>query len=266
LADPPGVGDCVVAPPEAQEYPPVLVIGPCTTDRYGEVVSVFPHSLDQFSNPAQQVDPSDPSSVESACERTGMRFLGVTVPMSDGPSNVAPTWFPSASIAPTISSPSPLAQRFGADWVACVVLFYSVGDDSVTPAYQGSLHSVFATLDFPPSAADCWADNPTYDLPRVPCDQPHGAEEFGTVWDVDPRKVAVADLVVSCGDFVTTLTGLTDPTAGGALRVSVVRTSTYSYDDSDRTVVSYTCFVHTAPGRSLTGPLLNLQGGTVPLR
>src|SRR3954453_15530508 len=80
MADPPHVGDCVVVPPEAQEYPPVLVIGPCTSDRYGGVVAVFPDTLDQFINPALPVDPDDPSSVESACERTGIAFLGLTMP------------------------------------------------------------------------------------------------------------------------------------------------------------------------------------------
>jgi len=263
VADPPRVGDCLTGPLAADTYPALGPTGPCDEQRYGEVIAVLPHSLPQVLDPEFDGSTDDLTSPDAICVRKGMQFMGLSFPPVQGLTPDPPTWFPAASVGPGLIQPNPLAQRFGADWTACVVSVYSnLGGSTV---YTGTLARVHVIRDYPPNAAICWPDPVLNENPPVSCRQPHVVEEFGSMWDVNP-SVEPAALQDSCVDLVKAMTGMADPTAAGALQIRVVRTSTYqASDDQDTVLAAYGCIVQADLGKLLTGPLLGLRDGPLPL-
>ena len=263
VADPPAVGDCLTSPMGQDVYPAVASTGSCHGPRYGEVVAVMPHTLEQVAQ--DNNDSADMSTTpEGRCITKGLQFLGLSYPIVQGSATDPATWFPSTNLGSSLIQPNPLAQRFGADWTACVVAVYS--NSGGTTRYSGTLGQVHITRDYPQAAAICWSDLPLNETPVVPCREPHGVEEFGNMWDVD-SSTRPADLHGSCLDLVKQMTGMDDPTAAGALQVRAIQSYTYPAADHQQTLLAgYSCIVQAAAGKQLTGPLLNLHDGPLPVR
>ena len=263
VADPPVVGDCLTGPMTQGPYPAIVATGPCSGSRYGQVVAVMPHTLGEVAQDSAESGDMT-ATLEGSCTRKGMQFLGLSFPVLQGSATEPPTWFPSTNIGPGLIQPDPLAQRFGADWTACMVSVYAIFDEPTD--YRGTLAQVHVTRDYPPNAATCWSDLPLNETPAVPCRQPHEVEQFGGMWDMDPGT-RPAELQSSCLELVKDMTGMEDPTAAGALQVRVLQSYTYpAPDDQDTLLAGYSCIVRAAAGKQLTGPLLSLYDGPVPVR
>ena len=210
----------------------------------------MPHSLHLVAQDNAESDDGS-TTPEGRCAVKGVRFLGLSFPIVQGSATDPATWFPSANLGPGLIQPDPLARRFGADWTACVVSVYTISGGST--GYTGTLAQVHVTRDYPPAAAVCWSDLPLNETPIVPCRQPHGVEEFGGMWDVDP-SARPAELQNSCLHLVKQMTGLDDPTAAGAVQVRTIQTSRYSAaDDRNKMLAGYSCIVRAASGKQLSG-------------
>lgn len=89
----------------------------------------------------------------------------------------------------------------------------------------------------------------------VPCDTPHRWQLIGS--STGGRYDSAfegPDLAAMCSDYIRSVTGMTDPTAEGALRVRVV---------ADHPMTAR-CVVDAQDSRTLSGSLLGLGDGPVP--
>ncbi len=266
LTEAPKVGDCVLEPlPDWQQPPEMSEVAPCGQRKFGEVVAVMPGSLNNYLASMNTDRGDDPVTPEGTCVRVGSAFLGLPSTAAD-PRTHPTTWYPSPSIGMQVVQPNALARRFGADWTACVVRIFS-NSTSSGPSYTGTLAAVNTTFGYPPEAATCWRTMQKREWPPVSCRTPHAVEEFGSVGDLDPTMTSASSLHGSCLQLVSRMTGKVDPTAGGVLLIRVVLSGSYLSDqNSTVTLVNYSCLVEVRPGEQLTGPLLNLEDGPIPLR
>jgi hypothetical protein len=223
LAQAPNIGDCLVEPLHAWQPPDMPRAGACGARKYGEVVAVMPGSLKQYLESVNDYSADDPDATEGASVRTGAAFLGLPSDHA-GQGTVPPTWYPSTHLGVQVVQPDAIARKFGADRTACVVEIFSERGDAA-PSYAGTLAAVTTTFEYPPEAAICWPHPPPVGgLGTTSCRTPHPVEEFGSIWDVDPTAAGTPSLRSSCVELVSRMTGMSDPTADGALLIRIADT------------------------------------------
>lgn len=278
LPPPPAVGDCVLEPlPESVlnafsgpgEVDDHLTarIAPCSGGRYGEVVAVVAAGLD-YSAPTRGDVWTDQNSPANTCSAAAETYLG------DEAVDYLHGWSPATAMALGGVAPDPVLARAGQRWLACVVVGIGEPEGALrqTQRYSRTLRNALSSLRLPPELAQCAPALPAMgaSVETVSCGRPHTAELFGTAASDRPDDAEQVRLTGECGDFVRKLSGTGDPTAGGRLRVRVtsVQLPPDSADTGPDAVgpVYYYCGVEAVAGHVLTGPLLGLGIGPLPVR
>jgi hypothetical protein len=279
IPGPPEVGACVLNPTDWNSRLPAgdpavavdgtvylsVATGPCRAARYGEVVGLISEGLD-YRSPATGDKWDDPTSPDRRCSEQ----VGAYVGSGAGSIGEHTSWSPAPGVGPLLLGPSALQQRFGARWLICAVVGYA-GDTNGT-RYTGSVRDVLHTWRFPSALAQCLHAIPAAaSVVAVDCGDPHRVELMAVFSTDDPSDADRATLAASCTDVASSLTGMADPTAGGRLRVSAVTNNLPVYGDSGAMdpdhlvdVLSF-CVIQATRGRMLTGPLLGLGDGELPL-
>ena len=260
---PPRVGDCLLEPASGQlaaatsAGTPVLNIptGRCRGESHGEVVFVAEDVADA------RVPAAGPAILERRdCVPHAREYVrhGITVwSVADG----GPSWRPLAVRHLGLLGPDPYQVAAGQQWRACVAY-------PRNGAYFGTVRAsaVGATSSEAAWAfSSCEATSLRGITVEVRCDDVHVVELFGTV-RVDLTDAPSADVLLdSCGQLVSSLTGLADPTSGGELavwvRTSPMAAPPQSGDDEQR----YACGVETVGDRRLTRSLLGWENRPLPL-
>lgn len=274
---PPAIGDCAQLPPGGWNastpargdliYPPVAT-GPCSARRNGEVIAVL--SASEVVRPRQSADadgsPPDPNAERCAAELNG--YLGL-------PAAGAPTaqtaWHPLSTLKTAVAGPTELQRAFGQHWLTCIA--YVTGSDAAgreSVPYDRSLRFGYTTGQLPRAAAQCLVTADPQLAATVACSAPHQAELFGSGSSALPATA----MTPTCSELVRHLTGMTDPTAGGALsvrtgqqRVQIFTVdpagSPGSFRPAGETSIPV-CLVALAAHHALVGPLVDLGDRPVP--
>ncbi len=279
IPGPPAVGDCLLQPTHDDgwrivDQKPVytsLELGPCDGSRYGEVAAVIAGGVDagtvKSAGPGGDVSIVDPN--QNACEQAVAGYVGA--PSSTAP-NVANQWTLAFGFGSGAAAPDDLQIRFGQKWLACLV--FATGDtttdtDAQTVAYSGTVRDSFSTGRLPSVLGSCLST--AVSVRPMPCRQPHGAELFGSI-STNPAGTTAALLAANCRAVVGKYTGMVDPTAGGRLSMQVrgthvIREKVFQGlgPPGDATGFATCVVTTTSTARHLTGPLLGLGSGPVPL-
>jgi hypothetical protein len=247
----PAVADCV------RTLPGWLFVVPCAQPHVAEVVVVVPVQSSSTDEAFTRVCQSE---IEAY---TGQPADGVL-----GPDWVAPfvsvtpgSFSPAAGTSTDASAPDP--------WRACLVQ----PAISAGLSYTGTLRGVGGSGAVPAAASVCFrtTGNPTWSA--VPCTTPHLGEvvarrAFTVAIDQSFLDVETdPTLLAGCAAEIGARTGLADPTAGGALSVGLSDISANSNFPGDATsiVATVDCTVSVAHGGRLTGSLLGIGDGPLPL-
>ncbi len=282
IPGPPAVGDCVVDEPdnggvyaEAQDGTrsyQVLTFGPCAA-KIAEVTAVVPGGMRfKVRYGADGVPVTSPGSPDpfDQCWDSAVSYLGLP---ADYFSANGSGWQKNWSIDILAGQPDPLQQTDGQDWVVCAARpAYRSGDEP----YADSLRGSFNNHRYPAQLATC-THRPTDPVESqgtwpTACDHPHLSEQFATRLDEHPDRRSSAGYRAECEQLIRSMTGMVDPTAGGLLRIGIDAEPVTVADGEgdaalrDVTAVQYTCQLEAGPGRQLTGPLMGLGGGPVPVR
>lgn len=272
IPGPPAVGDCVTerwSAPWAAYQPELplfanygqMTTAPCSSERFGEVAAVI-------------LDPQRPGPVDSStdsgyvdpnmdrCAEAGHAYLGTATPAThDG---VA--WLPSLMFTwPIVSSPSDLQLAGGQRWLACIVSSGGGGDGD--DPYDISLRDAVVTgverdaTGLCTDRADLQAGY-TNDA----CGRPHTTQLLAQAPTPD-TATPMARLRDSCAAAAASLTGLTDPTARGALTVVVVASGPSGRGTADPVPPDswlQCALTTTDPSRTLSGGLMGLGDAPIP--
>ena len=266
---PPVVGDCLNTPLPASfnvnssaqgaDSFSQLSLGACRSGHYGEVTAM----TDSTGGGTPSTAPGTAGTrIGDFCTAAAHTYLGV-----DSAARIGP-WDPQTTSGSLVLAPSPRQQAAGQDWLACLV--YS-------PTTDASTGSASARLDAPLRGAYLSGANATLigvcptdekwrgGLPGG-CAAPHRVEVFG-LGNFSETSLPRVDLEQTCGQWVRSVTGLTDPTAAAALAVRVVAT------DPDGALIttaeipasSYTvCGVAVQGPRRLGGSLIAVGSRPLP--
>ena len=279
LPNPPAVGDCVLEPmpaasfngsfngPEGAVEPPAADTAPCTGERYGEVIAVIPDGLDYVA-PADGDVWGDQRSPDRQCSAAADVYLGI-----DGDAYGPGRWFPMTSVEMARIGPGPVLAGAGQRWLACTLGASSMsnGTPSARP-YSLTLRHALSSLQLPPEVAECAPalPGPTGSVEVFSCERPHVAEVLGFASSDRPNAAVKRRLTSECPGLIRSLTRLADPAADSRLQISVSSVQLPpDSSDSDRDAVGpvyYYCGVEATGGHLLTGPLLGLGGGPLPIR
>lgn len=275
----PAVGDCLLEPTHddgwriADQKPvySALKLGPCAGKRYGEVVAVFSTGLRvgvvRSTDSGGDVSIVDPN--ELACANAVATYVGSK---ALGGSNVANQWTLAFGFSSGAAAPDDLQVRFGQKWLACIA--FATGDiatdtDAKTVGYLGSVRNSFSTGKLPAVLGSCLSTATA--IRPISCFQPHGAELFGSI-STNPARTTPALLNASCRAVVVKYTGMPDPTDGGRLGIQVrgthvIREKVFQGlgPPGDATGFATCVVTPTGAAQHLTGPLLGLGVGPVPL-
>ena len=224
---PPSVGDCL-GQFSGFEYPEEAPVVPCDQPHFAEVAAVGPGAprgglggvIRRSEQPQQCLPPGD-QPVPGIAERC----VDVRVGLATRPQQVR-----AALIQPT-----ELERKLGSAWVACAAAVG--GPDLPFQPYDGTLRDAASTGHYPSTLGTCPASPEQLSLNQN-CDRPHDMESFGTL-TMEKKISDGTAATASCAELVKRATGLSDPTAGGRMTVSVVR---------DQTAVSYVVEMPDAPG------------------
>lgn len=275
IPGPPVIGDCVVPPTDGWNagrpvrgdltYPPT-VTRPCTSPWGGEVIAVIPAA--QVTRPSQaSTDPSDTDRNGDRCAAELNGYLGLAPARSP---EAQTTWQPLTTLTTAVAGPTAVQRAFGQHWLSCVA--YVAGVDGAGVSYGRTLRAGYTSGRLPEAAARCLlTSDPQLPTP-VPCSTPHQAELFGSGWSATP----VTALTPTCRQLVQHLTGMPDPTAGGALTVETaqqrVQIVTFGADAGGTSNVGRAtgemlipvCLVAVPAHHALAGPLVDLGTAPVP--
>ncbi len=259
---PPATGDCVTDSfgdsTAASGFSPHLVyrqipIERCTGARYAEVAAVIavPAAAPEVSPPDDPYDPTsgvvgDDPNLDS-CAASVSRYTELP------PYGSVQTggWTESVGdVSPVLLRPSARQEAAGQHWLACVV-----SPDEGPASFEYSLKDVYSSA-FPAadSIGTCFSGGASRSAVTVWCGDIHGGELFGYRNDLDPAD----GLERSCRELVIRDTGLTDPTAGGALSVQVVT--------DEQALTTYCQLIVVNPSSTLMHSLRHLGNRPVPLR
>ena len=277
IPGPPAVGDCLaVSETDAwlqgahPSYRP-QALAPCAAARFGEVAAVIVDRRTHIPAVPRIQTPADGSVVtddpnQTACFEASARYLGLQVG-ADHNAVIASDWSPLSNLSTAPSGPTPLQQRAGQKWVACVVFIH--GRDGPSVSYPSSLRDTFAKGTEPAALAVC-LDSPNLGLARsTECDRSHTVEAFGAMTTARPG-LSQAGLDRTCRALVTRLTGMTDPSAGGRLKVIAatihgeIGTPSVGLGTSDDESGYAACLVVSPDAHPLLHTLLALGAKPVP--
>ena len=273
---PPAVGDCLLDPDglsqgqtaEPAATYPWLRTGPCAGRRFGEVAAVLTdYDLAPAPVPSKggvggdggDVRVSDP--YRRPCWAAVNAWLGLPAP---GGVAVVDRWAPDPLLADVVlSGPSRVQRAAGQDWVACI----AAGKDWAgarsgissheTAAYDTTARGTFDPGPPLPMFASCYLHTQnSADWELVVCTTPHPVEVLESM--VSDHPVTDQDRR-GCQAVARQLTAMPDPTAGGKLRTVV--------DDARAPDGQHflACLMVTVGAARLTGPLLGLRDGPVPV-
>ena len=269
---PPAVGDCVT---EAwtmtwSDYDPArslfdnyaqMPLEPCAGERFGEVVAV----LDDPQRPG----PAD-SSAGSGFTDLNLTLCGTAVSTYLGatPARISAgvAWSPSVlSWWPMVSSPSDLQLAAGQRWLACIVGPGPAGGSE--KAYEGTLRNSVTTGVARDRSGLCNDDPGLSDgYSGDACSRPHTTQLLAQA-PTPGTATPMVRLRDSCAAAAAALTGLADPTAGGALTVVVVVDDLSGRTTADPVAPhgSLQCaLTSTDPSRTLSGGLMGLGDDPIP--
>lgn len=288
VGDPPQIGDCLLAGLDesgsALNFAGVMVaaapVGLCGDANYGEVVSVTP---DWHSFPSTVINRmGNPEPL--ACQRSARGYMGWDVQVDPAaalpgagpdsgsvvigdqgvPGRTLGYWRPVTTEAVGLIGPNLSQYLSGQTWIACVV-FPRFAPYS-GPVRGGSVGNAAAAY------GSCAGVAPQEDS----CVQPHVTEIFGVAPGGETDQAVLA---ASCRDLVVKASGMTDPTAGGALRISVLVGGTFgdSVPSEEPETASdapvepglgqqgqAACVVSVAGDRLLVGSLTGIGDGSLP--
>jgi len=281
---PPAVGDCVLDPVPVSAWVwsssplestnitattsaadmsyPRQQMQPCSGPRYGEVVAVIanPHAPVVAGDAANSYI-GDPNM--DSCHSSALQYLGLATPPAH--------WEPFVQSTSAMSRPSIRQEAAGQHWVACVVgLRPSAGTPGPAAGrlYASSIRDAFHTGHERNQLGSC---SPAIDweLPAgfSSCGLRHSLElfAFGSTGEHPMTRSA---LELSCQLLVRELTGIPDPTAGGALSIQVHAQILNATDIPTSQIPGNSglqCGVITTGSRKLTGSLLALGRQPIPL-
>ena len=274
IPGPPAVGACVTPPADGWHpgrrvrgeltYPPTTT-RPCSSSRDGEVIATIP-AAEVIRPLATGADPtSDVDRNADRCNAELNSYLGLAAASSPVAQTV---WQPLATLATTVAGPTALQRAFGQHWLSCIA--YVAGVDGAGVGYGRSLRAGYTSGRLPAAAARCLLTaDPQLPTP-VPCSTPHQAEFFGSGWSATP----VTALTPTCRQLVQHLTGMPDPTAGGALTIETAqqRVQIVTFDAGGTSTVGRptgqtlvpVCLVAVSAHHALAGPLVDLGSAPVP--
>ena len=284
---PPAIGECVAAPVDGWNtgppvrgeltYPAVAVL-PCGRLRSGEVIAVIPADQVVRPAPSSSAAETEPDRNAQWCEGQLNGYLGL--PAADSP-DAQTRWQPLATLRTAVAGPTSLQRAFGQHWLSCIG-YVAAGLDGTAAAYDRTLRQGYTSGRLPRAAAQCLlSDDPQRQI-QVPCSAPHQAELLGSGW----TATSVAALTPTCRQLARQLTGMVDPTAGGALavetaqqRVQIITIEPAGEPDADPDAAGSpavgrstgealipVCMVAAAAHHALAGPLVDLGTGPVPWR
>ena len=201
----------------------------------------------------------------AACRDAAYPYLGARSPNEAGDrSNLLGPWSPPSTGSYGFLSPDSLQRRAGQRWVACVL-------SSPQGEVRGSVRGIYSGSARSSPLAVC---SPGTDLLldlTVPCTRPHPMEILG--WrSADESVGGQRPLDRSCMELASRVTGMADPTAGGALRVAA---AVIHYDSSGILQQGFAPGPHSELGRAactvsaagtsvLVGSLVGLGDGPLP--
>ena len=273
IPGPPVVGDCLRQPigPAEQApdgdltFPPVRT-GPCTGHRFGEVVAVVasPKVAPPIVSP---IDGSVADPNTTACDDDVARYLGMSSAAA-APQRTGVFWavLPAAVHSLRIK-PSALQQLFGQRWVACVEYLDPEDDEQNRPGdYLRTARGTFDSGSPPAAFSTCLSTLDATSVDIGDCYQAHPAELFALAFG--SAAISRSKLMTTCTALVSRYTAMSDPTAGGRLAVEVVAGDTGKPVPDGVVDISSNgadCIVRPTADRVLTGPLMSLGAGPVPL-
>lgn len=275
---PPAVGDCLLDPtalgqggstPPAAAHP-WLRTGPCQGRRFGEVAAVLtagdlptPSAPSESGSGSGSGDLTVSDRYSRPCWAAVTGWLGLPTP---GGPPIKDRWEPDPLIAGVVlSGPSQIQRAAGQDWVACIAAGKDsagagpgiVDDSSDAMGYDTTARDTFDPGPPLPIFASCYlrAEH-AGDYEVVVCATAHPVELLESM--VSDRPVTDQDRR-GCRAVARQLTGMPDPTAGGKLSTIV--------DDAQAPGGPHflSCLMVTVGAHQLTGPLLGLKDGPVPL-
>lgn len=158
----------------------------------------------------------------------------------------------------------PNADQIEPRWAACVVLAPNL------ESYRGSFLRSLADAPAPPPFGLCLAGISTQHW--VSCEDRHQTQEFGSATG---QKMTARSAVAACQMLISAMTGLSDITAGGQLRVEVVggspigtapATGDAEPDGSTGGLVGPgSCRLSILGAPQLVGTLIGVGGGALPV-
>jgi hypothetical protein len=259
----PHVGDCLLGvaldPVSGAAADPAPRSVPCSSAHDGEVI--IQTATVTTGDSTSKVGGGDVPDV-AACADTAYWYLGVHPLDAAGErSALLGPWWPAFSADFEALIPSPLQLRIGQSWAACVMT-------SPHGLIIGSAAHLFGE---PPRASPIALCTPRREIlleVAVSCTDPHTTEVLG--WRVAAEGTIQTTFVQSCAELARRITGMTDPTAGGALIIAVdlirgtdgvVRQGWGPGHGGEHQAA---CTISTASARLLAGSLMGLGNASVP--
>ncbi len=260
---PPQPGDCAVPPfPEIVgnggqpvEIPITdLHFGSCAGLIVGEIVS---------SRGGRASSKAQPVRTE-LCLGSAPGFAGLKVSTQSATLPGVPTgdpveWMPTVGANTYRVVPGDVERAAGHDWVACL------STPTGNRPYLGTLRAAYTTGRLPVQFGLCWAGIDLDAMPAlVSCTEPHAAELLATGWIPDRSVVPLPDIEASCMDLAGRMMRTDDPTRRGALTVVLDQVT---FDGAFRPTdpLAVNCFAAASGGAQLTGTVIGLADGPVPL-
>ncbi len=242
---------------QSAKDPDIAVFGPCDGEIAGEVVDLIDAPGDAASRLATAVG-AEKQCRAAASDYTGLDVAAARLPgLRDAATNPV-RWSPSANLRYRWVQPESLQRAAGRTWLACVVT------PSRPVLYSGSVAAAFSTGRLPTPFGLCWAGaDVRAGMGVVDCNQPHRSELLSVGRVENPTNWTSTQVRQACARVATTFIGRSDPTAGGALEITVTP------PDLDRRLLwdaplDLTCYVTGGGGRQLDGTLLSLGDRSIP--
>ncbi len=265
IPPPPAVGHCLLGAAErhsALNYPGAKVLtvatGPCTAASFGEVVSVADDAR-AFPSPMAYNDNS--RSRPDTCDQAARGYLGWDRsadggrPVPDAAAVAA--WRPVITRSVVLLGPDLSQYLTGQRWIACALLPQQA-------PYWESVRGGTVSRAAADAFGRCRAHTGTAAERALSCALPHDSQVLG--WT--PAGASAAALLPSCTTLVRTVTGMSDPTAGGRLQPAVELDKTIGSQSGSGVAGSALarCVVRVEGNLRLGGGLTGIRNDPLPWR
>ena len=250
MPSPPPIGSCV-----SFVGRPMRVVG-CDEPHQGEITAVW-----AAEDPARAVE-----ATSTQCDVANAAYIGIQQPVEMNDWTVAALFWETQLVR------APRTQRIGEyGWQACVLRSPDRAE------YAGSVRGLGDLTARPDVFGNCQTGNYEFTV----CSVPHGSELLaytdGVWYDIQTGLPAGSRIEVihdvlngGCRTLAETLTGATDPTYGGRLRIEVwieqVAQQQVTYDQSLYATSYRASCQLTAVDGELTGSVIGLGDAELPIR